>query len=108
MRIYNYVRNRKKKITFSCACFIVIVLTIGLSVGLTRNNSSSSSSSGGGGGGGGGGSTLLVGTTEASVGLNKLGILNINQGRITGGCTVDFNNIDAITFENQVKYSTSI
>jgi hypothetical protein len=105
MRIYNYVRNRKKKITFSCACFIVIVLTIGLSVGLTRNNSSSSSSSSGGGGGG---STLLVGTTEASVGLNKLGILNINQGRITGGCTADFNNIDATTFENQVIYSTSI
>jgi len=103
MRIYNYVRNRKKKITFSCACFIAIVLTIGLSVGLTRNNSSSSSSSSGGGGGGGG-STLLVGTTEASVGLNKLGILNINQGRITGGCTADLNNINATTFENQVIY----
>ena len=80
-----FINIRKRKITLTCICFLLIILTIGLAVGLTRSSSAS-------------------GTTKVSVGLNNIGILNINQGRMSGGCGSIFDNIDATVFENQVKY----
>lgn len=81
MRIY--IKNRIKRIILSFICFVLIIVTIGLAVGLTRSSSA-------------------AGTTRVSVALNNIGILNINQGRISGGCGSVFDNISATAFENQV------
>ena len=71
----------------SCACLVVVSLIIGLSVGLSKSESNSSS--------------ILVGTTNANVTIDKLGIISSQQGRLVGGCG-SLDNLVATTFEDDV------
>jgi hypothetical protein len=80
-----------KKIILLCACIIVVSLIIGLSVGLSKSETNSSS--------------ILVGTTNANVTINKLGIISSQQIRLVGGCS-NLDNLDATTFEDKVYFYT--
>jgi hypothetical protein len=77
-----------KKIILLCACIIVVSLIIGLSVGLSKSETNSSS--------------ILVGTTNANVTIDKLGIISSQQGRLVGGCE-SLDQIVATTFEDDVR-----
>jgi len=76
----------------SCACLVVVSLIIGLSVGLSKSETNSSS--------------ILVGTTNANVTIDKLGILSLQQGRLVGGCS-NLDQIVATTFEDKVYFYTN-
>ena len=78
----------KKKILL-CVCIIVVSLIIGLSVGLSKSETNSSS--------------ILVGTTNANVTIDKLGIISSQQGRLVGGCS-NLDNLVATTFEEKVYF----
>ena len=82
-----------KKIILLCACIIAVSLIIGLSVGLSIGLKKSETNS----------SSILVGTTNANVTINKLGIISSQQGRLVGGCS-NLDNLVTTTFEDKVYY----
>ena len=59
-----------------------------MSVGLSKSETNSSS--------------ILVGTTNANVTIDKLGIISSQLGRLVGGCS-NLDNLVATTFEDDVR-----
>ena len=90
--VLGFINKKRKfwqKIIFLCVFVIIVSIIIGLSVGFSKSETNSSS--------------ILVGTTNANVTINKLGIISSQQGRLVGGCS-NLDNLVATTFEEKVFF----